>query len=208
MPTRRPDVPAPPDAIRGDVEFRHLTFAYGDDVGAATTSRSRMPAGTTTAIVGATGSGKSTLLSLLPRLHDPPAGTVFVDGVRRARTCRSTCCAARIGFVPQEPFLFSATIADNIAFGEPARAGRAGWPRTDRSRRRRRRGSTRTWPTFPARLRHDRGRARHHAVGRPEAARRDRPRAGDRPADPGPRRRAVGRGYPHRGGDPAAACAA
>ena len=67
--------------IRGDIEFRHLTFALRRPRGPATTSPPCFPPGTTTAIVGATGSGKSTLLHLLPRLHDPPPGTVFVDGV-------------------------------------------------------------------------------------------------------------------------------
>jgi ATP-binding cassette subfamily B protein len=101
--------------VRGDVEFRHLTFRHGDravlhDVSAV------IPAGTTTAIVGATGSGKSTLLQLLPRLYDPPPGTVFIDGVDVRRIPLATLRGA-IGFVPQEPFLFSATIAENIAFG-------------------------------------------------------------------------------------------
>jgi ATP-binding cassette subfamily B protein len=107
--------------IRGDVEFRHLTFAYPsrdgqaappvlDDVSAV------LPAGTTTAIVGATGSGKSTLLNLLPRLHDAPPGTVFIDGVD-VRHIPLAVLRGAIGFVPQEPFLFSDTIAHNIAFG-------------------------------------------------------------------------------------------
>ena len=109
------DVPATSPRIRGDIEFRHLTFAYGDtpvlrDVSA------RLPAGTTTAIVGATGSGKSTLLNLLPRLHEPPPGAVFIDGVD-VRHIPLDVLRGAIGFVPQEPFLFSATVAQNIAFG-------------------------------------------------------------------------------------------
>jgi ATP-binding cassette subfamily B protein len=107
--------------IRGDVEFRHLTFVYPsrdgqaappvlDDVSAV------LPAGTTTAIVGATGSGKSTLLNLLPRLHEAPPGTVFIDGVD-VRHIPLAVLRGAIGFVPQEPFLFSDTIAQNIAFG-------------------------------------------------------------------------------------------
>ena len=101
--------------IDGQVEFRHLTFAYGDDVVLRDVS-AVLPAGTTTAIVGATGSGKSTLLNLLARLHEPPAGTVFVDGVDVRRIALPVLRGA-IGFVPQEPFLFAATIAENIAFG-------------------------------------------------------------------------------------------
>jgi ATP-binding cassette, subfamily B, multidrug efflux pump len=110
-----PDERVDLDTIRGAIEFRHLTFAYGDrevlhDVSLI------IPAGSTTAIVGATGSGKSTLLNLLPRLHDAPPGTVFIDGVDVRRIPLRTLRGA-IGFVAQEPFLFSATIADNIAFG-------------------------------------------------------------------------------------------
>jgi len=104
-----------PDQIRGDIEFRHLTFAYGDRVVLRDIS-AVLPAGTTTAIVGATGSGKSTLLHLLPRLNDPPPGTVFLDGID-VRDLPLAVLRGAIGFVPQEPFLFSATIADNIAFG-------------------------------------------------------------------------------------------
>ena len=102
-------------AFAGHVEFRHLTFAYGDEIVLRDVS-AVLPAGTTTAIVGATGSGKSTLLSLLARLHEPPAGTVFVDGVD-VRDIPLPVLRGAIGFVPQEPFLFGATIAENIAFG-------------------------------------------------------------------------------------------
>jgi len=103
------------EQTRGDVEFRNLTFAYGSAVVLRNVSAA-LPAGTTTAIVGATGSGKSTLLNLLPRLNDPPPGTVFVDGVD-VRDLPLAAVRGAVGFVPQEPFLFSATIAENIAFG-------------------------------------------------------------------------------------------
>ena len=103
------------DQIRGDVEFRNLTFSYGD-VTVLRNISATLPAGTTTAIVGATGSGKSTLLNLLPRLNDPPPGSVFVDGVD-VRDLPLAALRGAIGFVPQEPFLFSSTIAENIAFG-------------------------------------------------------------------------------------------
>ena len=106
------------DQIRGDIEFCDLTFAYGDTVVLRRIS-ARLPAGSTTAIVGATGSGKSTLLNLLPRLNDPPPGTVFIDGVD-VRDMPLAVLRTAIGFVPQEPFLFSASVADNIAFGVPA----------------------------------------------------------------------------------------
>jgi ATP-binding cassette, subfamily B, multidrug efflux pump len=104
-------------AIRGDIEIRHLTFAYGDHVVLHDVS-ARIPAGTTTAIVGATGSGKSSLLSLIPRLHNPPPGTVFIDGVD-VRHIPLAVLRGAIGFVQQEPFLFSTTIAENVAFGLP-----------------------------------------------------------------------------------------
>jgi ATP-binding cassette subfamily B multidrug efflux pump len=101
--------------IQGAIEFRHLTFRYGDTEVLHNVSLT-IPADTTTAIVGATGSGKSTLLSLLPRLHEAPPGTVFIDGVDVRQIPLATLRGA-IGFVAQEPFLFSASVADNIAFG-------------------------------------------------------------------------------------------
>jgi ATP-binding cassette subfamily B protein len=101
--------------VHGAIEFRHLTFRYGETVVLRDVSFT-IPAGTTTAVVGATGSGKSTLLSLLPRLHDAPPGTVFIDGVDVRHIPLATLRSA-IGFVAQEPFLFSASLADNIAFG-------------------------------------------------------------------------------------------
>jgi ATP-binding cassette subfamily B protein len=102
-------------AVAGAIEFRNLTFRFGDRVVLDSISAT-LPAGKTTAIVGATGSGKSTLLALLPRLYDPPPGTVFVDGVD-VRELPLPVLRGAIGFVPQEPFLFSATLAENIAFG-------------------------------------------------------------------------------------------
>ena len=106
------------EQIRGDIEFRDLTFAYGDTVVLRRIS-ARLPGGSTTAIVGATGSGKSTLLNLLPRLNDPPPATVFIDGID-VRDLPLAVLRGAIGFVPQEPFLFSASVADNIAFGARA----------------------------------------------------------------------------------------
>jgi ABC-type multidrug transport system fused ATPase/permease subunit len=78
----------------------------------------RIEPGQTVAFVGVTGSGKSTLIGLLPRLHDPPAGSVFLDGVD-IREIPLAALRGAIGFVPQEPFLFSDTVAENIAFGRP-----------------------------------------------------------------------------------------
>jgi ATP-binding cassette subfamily B protein len=110
--------------VRGDIEFRHLTFAFGETVILHDVS-AHLPAGQTTAIVGVTGSGKSTLISLIARLHEPPPGTVLVDG-RDVREWPLDTLRSAIGFVPQEPFLFSDTIGGNVAFGLDAREGREG----------------------------------------------------------------------------------
>jgi ATP-binding cassette subfamily B protein len=121
----QPSIAAPPDAIplgavnpgtvRGEIEFRNVTVDYGSgpalsaiDLGIA--------AGTTLAVVGHTGSGKSTLVNLLPRLFDPTSGVVLLDGIDLRRLDPAEL-RRQIGFVPQETFLFSATIAGNIAFG-------------------------------------------------------------------------------------------
>jgi ATP-binding cassette, subfamily B, multidrug efflux pump len=103
--------------IRGRIDIRDLVFTYpGADKPVLDHVSLTIEAGQTAAFVGATGSGKSTLISLLARLHDPPPGTVHVDGVDVKQIPLSRLRAA-IGFVPQEPFLFSDTIAENVAFG-------------------------------------------------------------------------------------------
>jgi ATP-binding cassette subfamily B multidrug efflux pump len=115
--------------LRGDIEFRDLTFAYTAGAPPVLEQVSlSITAGQTVAIMGATGSGKSSLIGLLPRLHDPPPGTVFIDGVD-VRDIPLSVLRGAIGMVPQEPFLFSETVAENIAFGAPlARAGLASGP--------------------------------------------------------------------------------
>ncbi len=103
--------------IGGAIEIRHLTLTYpGASQLALDDVSLQIPAGERAAFIGATGSGKSTLISLIARLHDPPPGTVFVDGVD-VREIPLTTLRGAIGFVPQEPFLFSDTIAENILFG-------------------------------------------------------------------------------------------
>ena len=109
--------------IRGRVELRNLTFAYNGEPVLDQISVTIEP-GQTLALVGATGSGKSTLLSLLPRLHEPPPGTVFIDGVD-VRQIPLAVLRGAIGYVPQEPFLFSDTLGDNVAFGARLEALRA-----------------------------------------------------------------------------------
>jgi ATP-binding cassette subfamily B multidrug efflux pump len=99
----------------GAIEFRHLSFSYGDGVILRDISLT-IAAGRTVAVIGRTGSGKSTLLALLARLHDPPPGSVFIDGID-VRTLPLHTLRGVIGVVPQEPFLFSDTIGENVAFG-------------------------------------------------------------------------------------------
>ncbi len=104
-------------SLTGAIEFRHLTFSYpGTERPVLENVSLRIESGQTVAFVGATGSGKSTMISLLPRLHEPPPGTVFMDGVD-VREIPLERLRGAIGFVPQEPFLFSESIAENIAFG-------------------------------------------------------------------------------------------
>jgi ATP-binding cassette, subfamily B, multidrug efflux pump len=108
---------ADPGLLLGDVAFRDLTFSYGTEPVLQDVDL-QVRAGQTVAVVGRTGSGKSTLLSLIPRLIDPPPGTLFLDGtdVRRLPLAR---LRSAIGMVPQETFLFSATVLENVAFGRP-----------------------------------------------------------------------------------------
>jgi ATP-binding cassette subfamily B protein len=102
---------------RGAIEIRDLTFTYPGSTAPVLKQVSlRIEPGQSAAFVGATGSGKSTLISLLPRLHEPPVGTVFLDGVD-VREIPLSALRGAIGYVPQEPFLFSDSIAENIAFG-------------------------------------------------------------------------------------------
>jgi ATP-binding cassette subfamily B protein len=105
-----PDVP-----IRGELEFRHLSFSYnGTQV--LKDINLKIPAGSSLAIVGPTGSGKSTLVSLIPRVYDAPQGAILLDG-RPLREFPLDRLRRSIGFVPQETFLFSDTVRENIAFG-------------------------------------------------------------------------------------------
>lgn len=122
------DVAAHPlTEIRGEIEFRNLTFAYnGKPV--LKGLNLRIPAGRCVAIVGATGAGKSTLVSLIPRLYDAPPGSVLIDGVS-VREIPLDTLRRHIGFVPQETFLFSETLRENIKFG----AAEAGEPEVERA---------------------------------------------------------------------------
>jgi ATP-binding cassette subfamily B multidrug efflux pump len=116
----KPSIAAPPQPVpltdvRGEIEFRGASMAYTSGL-ALDCIDLRIAAGTTVAVVGHTGSGKSTLVSLVPRLMDPTEGRVLLDGID-LRDLSPAELRRQIGFVPQETFLFSATIAGNIAFG-------------------------------------------------------------------------------------------
>jgi len=102
--------------IRGEIEFRGLNFAY-NGVPVLHDINLRVPAGSSLAIVGPTGSGKTTLVSLIPRIYDAAPGSVLIDG-RPVREFPLEPLRRQIGFVPQETFLFSETIRENIAFGK------------------------------------------------------------------------------------------
>jgi ATP-binding cassette, subfamily B, multidrug efflux pump len=117
----RPKIAAPPsprafpDPVRGQIELRNVTVRYGDRA-ALDRVNLRIAAGETVAIVGHTGSGKSTLAHLIPRLIDPSSGAVAIDGIDLCEVSPEDVRRA-IGYVPQETFLFSATLGENIAFG-------------------------------------------------------------------------------------------
>ena len=116
----KPSIAAPENPVRlrdvrGTVELRTVSMDFGTCL-ALDHIDLRIPAGATVAVVGHTGSGKSTLVSLIPRLMDPTGGAVLLDDIDLRRVDPADV-RRQIGFVPQETFLFSATIAENIAFG-------------------------------------------------------------------------------------------
>jgi ATP-binding cassette subfamily B protein len=114
----RPDAVAVP-GLRGELEFRRLTFRYAGDPGREPALRDidlRVPAGTTLGVVGTVGAGKTTLASLVPRLYELADGQLYIDGIDVNRLPLATL-RRQIAVVPQEAFLFSTTLAENIAFG-------------------------------------------------------------------------------------------
>jgi ATP-binding cassette, subfamily B, multidrug efflux pump len=107
--------------LKGEIEFRHLNFSYGDSPDATPVLRDislHIPAGSSLAIVGPTGCGKSTLANLIPRLYEAPEGALLIDG-RPVREYPLAVLRRNIGMVPQETFLFSETIRENLTFGAP-----------------------------------------------------------------------------------------
>jgi ABC-type multidrug transport system fused ATPase/permease subunit len=124
----QPDLVDAPDAVplprvRGEVRFDHVSFRYGsgeeDDVWALRDVDLVIPPGQTVALVGETGAGKSTFAKLVARFYDPTRGAVLVDG-HDLRTVTAHSLRSQMGIVPQEGFLFSGTIRENIAFGRPS----------------------------------------------------------------------------------------
>lgn len=123
---KSPSSPKPFPASRR-IEFRRLTFAYpGEDRPALRDVEVIVEEGMTLGVVGLTGSGKSTLVRLIPRLYDPPPGTLFLGGVD-VRELSLPKLRSVIGMVPQDVFLFSATIRENIAFGKPEATDEEVW---------------------------------------------------------------------------------
>ncbi len=118
-----PDVADKPDAVelprvRGEIRFDRVTFSYGGDALALDKVSLDVPPGQTLALVGATGAGKSTLAKLVARFYDPDDGRVLIDGYD-LRDVTERSLRSQLGIVPQESFLFSGTIRDNIGFGRP-----------------------------------------------------------------------------------------
>jgi ABC-type multidrug transport system fused ATPase/permease subunit len=118
-----PDLADRPGAVelprlRGEIDFQDVTFSYGGDDPALCSVNLHIPPGQTVALVGATGAGKSTLAKLVARFYDPDHGRVLVDG-HDVRDVTEYSLRSQLGIVPQEGFLFSGTIAENIAFGRP-----------------------------------------------------------------------------------------
>ncbi len=118
-----PELVDRPDAfvlgrVRGALDFDGVSFRYGEDAWALRDVELHVPAGQTVALVGETGAGKSTFAKLVARFYDPTEGSVRVDG-HDLRDVAASSLRAQMGIVPQEGFLFSGTIAENIAFGRP-----------------------------------------------------------------------------------------
>ncbi|HJE51228.1 MAG TPA: ABC transporter ATP-binding protein/permease [Tessaracoccus flavescens] len=114
-----PATPAATPAAAGSVVFDDVTFAYpGAEAPVLKNVSFELTPGTTTAIIGSTGAGKSTLINLIPRLFDATDGRVLVDGVD-VREYNPDDLWARVGLVPQKPYLFSGTVASNLRYGKP-----------------------------------------------------------------------------------------
>jgi ABC-type multidrug transport system fused ATPase/permease subunit len=115
--------------LRGEIEFDDVSFSYrtqDETVRALDHVSIEIPPGQTVALVGATGAGKSTFAKLVARFYDPTSGVVRVDG-HDLRRVRASSLRSQMGVVPQEGFLFSGTVRDNIAFGRPGASDEEIW---------------------------------------------------------------------------------
>ncbi len=203
----QPDMVDQPDALdpgrlRGEIELDDVSFSYGEEDWALDGIDLHIPAGQTVALVGETGAGKSTLAKLVARFYDPQRGRLLVDG-HDLRELSSRALRSQLGIVPQEGFLFSGTVRENIAFGRP-----------DASEEEIRAAADAVGAdTFIERLRDgyetEIGERGVQPVGRAAAAGRVRAGAACRAAHPDPRRGDVERGRAdgadHRAGAGAAA---
>ena len=183
---------------KGDVRFDHVDFSYGADADRLVLADFdlHLAPGETVALVGRTGSGKSTVARLLTRFYDVTAGSVRIDD-HDVRDLTLASLRANVGIVLDEPFLFSVSVRDNIAYGRARRR-----PMDDVEAAARAAGAHEFITPARARVRHRGRRARLHAVGRPAPAHRHRPHPAGQPADPGPRRRHQRHRRPGRAADP------
>lgn len=121
MLAQEPDIKEKPDAIevplRGDIEFKHVSFGYGNGDYVLKDISFKLHAGQTTAFVGPSGAGKTTICSLIPRFYDVDSGSITIDGIDvRDMSLRSL--REQIGIVQQDVFLFTGTIRENVAYGK------------------------------------------------------------------------------------------
>lgn len=133
-----PDIADSPDAIevnqlRGDIEYRQVTFGYEDEAKVLENVDLRIRAGETIAFVGPSGAGKTTLCSLLPRFYEVESGMITVDGIDITRM-KLASLRKQIGIVQQDVFLFSGTIRENIAYGDLIAADTDIWEAVKRAR--------------------------------------------------------------------------
>ncbi len=192
VPTVRPPKnPVPLHDAKGSIDFTGVEFRYGDGPVIIPAMDLHIPAGQTVALVGQTGAGKSTLAKLIARFYDVSSGSLTLDGVD-LRQLTTADLRRNVVMVTQEAFLFSGSVADNIALGRPE-ASRAG----DRGRGPGR-GRPRVHRGPPGRLRHRRQQARRPRLGRAAPADQLRPGVPGPPGRADPRRGHVLAGHPVR----------
>ncbi len=181
VPVPEHGAPLPADGLEGAVEFRGVRFGYRDGTDILSGFDLCIPAGQSVALLGATGAGKSTVARLLARFYDPLEGEVSIDGIS-LRSLDEISLHRAVAMVTQESFLFSGTLAENIAFGSPGATDDEIAAAGARRGCRQRGGGSRQ------RLRERRRQAGVPSVGRPAPACRPGPGPAGRPGRPDPRR--------------------